>query len=114
MNPLGLSVYKIMLSGVSAVAQCVKNPAAAAGVTVEEWVQSLAWCSGLKYMALLQLGLGFNPWPENFHMPRVGHNNFLKKKRSCHLQRDDLQFLSSFPIWMPLISLSFLVDLSIC
>ena len=35
--------------------QQVKNPTAAAQVTTEEWVQSLAQCNGLKDPALLQL-----------------------------------------------------------
>ena len=40
-------------------------------------LRSLAWCSGLKDPALLQLQrrsqiwLRFNPWPRNFHILRV-------------------------------------------
>ena len=49
------------------MAQWVKNPTAGACVTVEVWVQFLAWSSGLKDLALPQLQcssqmwLGFNP-----------------------------------------------------
>ena len=55
----------------------VKNPTAAPRVSVEAWVQSLAWYSGLKDPLLLhlwcrlQLRLGFHPWPGNIHMSRV-------------------------------------------
>ena len=37
--------------GIPAVAQWVKNPTSTAWVTVEEGVQSQAWCSGLKDLA---------------------------------------------------------------
>ena len=30
--------------------------------------RSLAWCRGLNDQALLQLWLGFNPWPGNLHV----------------------------------------------
>ena len=69
-----LAVIKNLVPEVPAVAQWVKNSAAAAQVTVEVLVQSLAWCSELKHLALpqlqhrWQLHLGFSPWPENFHM----------------------------------------------
>ena len=62
---------------VSAVAQRGKNLTAAARVTAEVWVQSLARHSGLKDLALpqlwhrSQLRLGFNPWARNFHMSGV-------------------------------------------
>ena len=53
----------------------VKNLTGVAGVPVEVWVQSLAWCSGLKDLALChqrsQLQLGFHPWPGKFHRPWV-------------------------------------------
>ena len=39
------------------MAQWVKNPAAAAGVTVEARVRSLAWCSGLRITAVCSCGL---------------------------------------------------------
>ena len=48
---------------------------AAAWVAAEARVQSLAWCSGLKDLALpqlwcrWQLQVGFNLWPGNFQMP---------------------------------------------
>ena len=42
--------------------QWVKNPPAAAPVTVEARARSLARCSGLKHPELLQLRLRFNPW----------------------------------------------------
>ena len=56
--------------------QWLETPTEAAQVTEEVRVQSLAWCSGLKYLdpVLLQLllrwqlWLGFNPWPGNIHM----------------------------------------------
>ena len=60
-------LLKVIL-GILAVVQWVKNPTAAAQVTVEMQVQSLAQHSGLKGQALLQLKLGFNPWPRNFYM----------------------------------------------
>ena len=50
------------------MSQWVKNLTAAAQVTAEAKVRSLARCSGLKDLTLLQLQLGFNPWPGNFHM----------------------------------------------
>ena len=43
------------------MAQWVKNLTAAARVPVEAQVRSLAWCSGLKDVALPQLQFGFNP-----------------------------------------------------
>lgn len=48
--------------------QGLKNLTAAAPVTVEAWVWSSAWHSGLKDPVLLQLWVGFNLWPVNFHM----------------------------------------------
>ena len=39
--------FKNEKKGVPAVAQCVRNPSAAALVAAEAWVQSLAQCSGL-------------------------------------------------------------------
>ena len=62
-------------SGVPAVAQWVKNPAAVAWVAVEVWVPSLAWCSRLKdpmwpqLRCSLQPWCGFSPWPGNFPVP---------------------------------------------
>ena len=44
---------------------------AAAWVTAEAWVRSPAQCRGKEELALLQLQLGFNPWPGNFHMLQV-------------------------------------------
>ena len=58
--------------------QWVKNLTAVAQITVEGQVQSLAQHSGLKDPVLLQLWLGFSPWPGNFHMPWVQP---LKKKK---------------------------------
>ena len=43
------------------VVQWVKNPTAATQVTAKAGVPSLAWCSGLKNLALLQLWLRFSP-----------------------------------------------------
>ena len=48
--------------GVPATVQGVKN------LTAEVQVQSPAQGSGLKDLALLQLQLGFNPWPGNFNL----------------------------------------------
>ena len=42
-------------AGAHAVAQWVKNLTAAAQVTAEVWVQSLAQCNGLKDLALSEL-----------------------------------------------------------
>ena len=59
--------------------QWIKNLTAGAWVTVEAWVRSSAQCSGVKNPVLLQLQLGFNPWPSNFHMLLV--RPFGKKKK---------------------------------
>ena len=64
-------VLKEYMKGVPAVVQQVKNPTALAPFAAEEQVPSVAWCTGLKDLALPQLWLGFNPWPRNFHMPQV-------------------------------------------
>ena len=40
-------------------------------VPAEVQVQSPAQGSGLKDLALLQLALGFDPWPRNLHIPLV-------------------------------------------
>ena len=53
------------------MAQWVKNSIAAARVTSETQVQSLAQCNGLKDLALLQLKSRFSPRPGNFHMVQV-------------------------------------------
>ena len=53
------------------MAQWVRNPTALAWVASEVWVRAPAQDSGLKDQAMLQLQLGFNPWPKNFHMPWV-------------------------------------------
>ena len=52
----------------SPVVQWVKNLAVVAQVAAEAQVRSLAHYSGLKDLMLLQLRLGFSPWPGNFHM----------------------------------------------
>ena len=49
----------------------VKTPTAVALVAVGESVPSLAQCSGLKDLVLLQLLLSFNAWLGNFHMLQV-------------------------------------------
>ena len=59
--------------------QWVKNPTAAAWVTVEVQVRSSAWCSGLKDPVLLQLWLRFSLWPGTSMCGRCGHKK--KKKR---------------------------------
>ena len=59
------------------MAQWVKNLTAAVGVAADVRVPPLAQCSELKDPALpqlwwrLQVQLGFNPWPGNFHMLQV-------------------------------------------
>ena len=52
-NDITLMGLKKPESGVPTVAQQVKNLTAAAQVTAEAWVQSLAWLSGVKDAALL-------------------------------------------------------------
>ena len=60
-----------MILGVTAVVQWVKNPTAAAQVTLEVQVQSMA-SQRVKGSALLQLQLRrFDPWPGNFYMLQV-------------------------------------------
>ena len=55
----------------------IKGPIAVVWVAAEVQVQSTAWHSGLKNLALpqlwhrLQLWLRYSPWPGNFHMPWV-------------------------------------------
>lgn len=57
--------------------QQVKNPTAVAQAAAEAQVLSPAWYSGFKDPVLPQLQrrsklqLGFNAWPENFHMPQI-------------------------------------------
>ena len=59
------------------MAQWVNYLTAASQVAVEVRVQSLAWHSELKDLALLQLHsrmqlqLGFSPWAGNSHVPQV-------------------------------------------
>ena len=50
------------------MAQWVRILTAAASVAAEVQVRSLSLASGLKDLVLLQLWLGFNPWPRYFHM----------------------------------------------
>ena len=75
----------------------VKNRTAAAHVTEEVRVQSPAWCSGLKDLALLQLqhrlqlGLGFSPWSRNFHMLWVRPFKKKGKKDTAATQGKDDQ-----------------------
>ena len=60
------------MDGVPTVVQWVKNPITMAWVAVELEVQSLAQCSRVKDLALLQLlhnsqlWLRFNPWAQEF------------------------------------------------
>ena len=59
------------------MAQWVKDPTTAAQVTKKAWVQSPAWHSRLKDLALPQLWCGsqlwlrFNPRLRNFHMSQM-------------------------------------------
>ena len=52
------------------MAQWVKNPTSVALVAEDAWIQSLAWCNGLKDLVLeqlwqsLQLQLRFSPWAQ--------------------------------------------------
>ena len=48
--------------------QWVEELTTEAQVAAEARVQSLAWCSGLKDLALQ---VGFDPWPGNFHVLQV-------------------------------------------
>ena len=57
------------MAEISNVVQWVKNLTAMVQAAAKVQGQSLAWHSGLKDLALLQLLLRFNPWPGNFHMP---------------------------------------------
>ena len=65
---------KIIRVGVPTVVEWVKNPTSVAWISAEPWVLSLAWHSGLKNLALLQLlhrlqlQHGLNPWPKDFYM----------------------------------------------
>ena len=62
------------------MAQWVKNPTEALQVSPEERVQSSVQHNELKDPAMpqlqhrLQLRLGFNPWPGNFHTPKKKKN----------------------------------------
>ena len=67
-HQLYLNLKKI---NIPSVVHWLKSPTAVAQVTVEAWFQSLVQPSGLKYPALSQLQLRFNPWPGNFHMSQV-------------------------------------------
>ena len=53
------------------MAQWAQNPPAVALVPVKAWVRFPAWSNWLKDPALLQLQLGLDPWPRNFHMQWV-------------------------------------------
>ena len=77
-----INILKIVNTiGVLAVAQWVKNLTAVLGCR-----SILGWHNGLKNLVLLQLrhrsqlGLGFNPWPRNFHTPWGWQKK--KKKKS--------------------------------
>ena len=78
-----VSLVQNSIDGTPTVAQRVKNLNVAAQVTPEERVWSPSKHSELQDPALpqlphrSQLQLRFNPWPGNFHMPRVRP---LKKK----------------------------------
>ena len=60
-------ILKIKI-GVPTVVQWVKNLTTVAPITAEVRVQSLAQHGGLKDLVLLQLWLGFDLWPRNFHI----------------------------------------------
>ena len=52
--------------------QWVKNSTAVAQVDAKTWAQSLSRLTGLKDLAVLQLWLGFNPWPVGMSIKNVG------------------------------------------
>ena len=68
---LWIAISKVL--GVSAMGQRVKHLTAVPQFTAEVWVQSLAWHSGFKDPALLQLQLRFSPWPSNSVYHGCGH-----------------------------------------
>lgn len=82
-------------SGILAVVQWVKNPAAAALGTVESWVLLPAQCTGLKDPALSllqhrsQVQLRFSSWPGNFCMPWM----WPKKKKKLFNHRMLIDFI---------------------
>ena len=78
--------FKLWEGGVPPVAQWVKNPTAVAPVTLETMVQSLAQHRGLKDLALLQLWLGFHPWPGNIHGGTCGPKKIKRKKKSVKVE----------------------------
>jgi len=70
--------------GVPAVTLWVKNLTVVAQVTMEVWVRSLVWCSGLKDLALPKLLPRLNPWPGNIHAPRVQPLKY-KNPKTLHI-----------------------------
>ena len=67
---------------------------------VKDLVLSLWWC-GVQFLAqaqwvkgLLQLWLGFNPWPRNFHMLRVRPK--IRSFRQCMASRNRKFCFSGF------------------
>ena len=62
--------------------QWIKNPTAAAWVTVEVSVQSLAWCSGLKNPA----------WPEEKKNSKLNRNIYLQ-----HIKKEFIPSLMQRP-----------------
>ena len=82
--------------------QWVKNLTAVAQVALEALEQSLAWHSGFKYPALLQLWckselwLRFSPWTENFHLPHLGGHKKIKLnlQKDCHIRSEKDNTLS--------------------
>ena len=75
------------MAEISNVVQWVKNLTAMVQAAAKVQGQSLAWHSGLKDLALLQLLLRFNPWPGNFHMPQVE----LQKKKKIIMAKQNHQ-----------------------
>ena len=75
-------------NGVLTVTLGVKNLSAAAQVTAQGQVQSLAWHSGLKDPAWQklwyrsQLQLRFNTWPRNFHKITTNKQKTSDKKNT--------------------------------
>lgn len=82
-----LTVKKMIGLGVPAEVQWVKNLTAMAQASAETWVQSPAWCGGLKDPALPRHGTGHSWGSES--VPGLGTNichrwGHKKKKKKVH------------------------------
>ena len=84
--------------GVLTTVEWVKNPTTVAQIVAQARVWSLALCGGLKDPVLpqlwhrLQLQIGFDPWPGNFHMPQVWPlKKICTKDMNRHFTKEDIQ-----------------------